>query len=34
MKLVDSLVRQLNAKIEIGREGGASFRIRFQLPSN
>ena len=34
LKLVDSLVRQLDAKIEIGREGGASFVIRFQLPSN
>lgn len=34
LKLVDSLVRQLDAKVEIGREGGTSFRIRFQLPTN
>ena len=34
MKLVDSLVRQLGAKIEIGRKGGASFKIHFQLPAN
>jgi two-component sensor histidine kinase len=33
LKLVDSLVRQLDAKIEIGRNGGACFRIHFKLPS-
>jgi two-component sensor histidine kinase len=32
LKLVDSLVRQLDAKIEIGRKGGARFSIHFQLP--
>ncbi|HYL74057.1 MAG TPA: histidine kinase dimerization/phosphoacceptor domain -containing protein [Bryobacteraceae bacterium] len=32
LKLVDSLVRQLNATIEIGRNRGASFTILFQLP--
>jgi len=34
LKLVDSLVRQLGAKMEIGRDGGSRFRIHFQLPSN
>ena len=34
LKLVDSLVRQLDAKIEIRRQGGASFVIRCQLPGN
>lgn len=33
LELVGSLVRQLGAKIEIGREGGSSFRIHFQLPA-
>lgn len=33
LKLVDSLVRQLNATIEIRRGRGASFMIHFQLPS-
>ena len=32
LELVGSLVRQLGAKIEIGREGGTSFRIHFRLP--
>ena len=31
LELVGSLVRQLGAKIEVGRSGGASFRIHFQL---
>ena len=32
LELVGSLVRQLGAKVEIGRSGGASFRVHFQLP--
>jgi two-component sensor histidine kinase len=34
LELVGSLVRQLGAKLEIGRGGGTSFRIDFQLPNN
>lgn len=34
MELVSSLVRQLSAKLEIGREGGTTFRIHFRLPNN
>ena len=34
LELVNSLVRQLNAAIEIGRERGTTFRIRFPLPNN
>ena len=34
MELVSSLVRQLSAKLEIGRERGTTFRIHFRLPNN
>jgi len=34
MELVSSLVRQLSAKLEIGREGGTTFRIHFRLPNS
>ena len=34
MELVSSLVRQLSATLEIGREGGTTFRIHFRLPNN
>src|SRR5579883_3082164 len=34
LKLVDSLVRQLDASIEIRRDGGACFSIHFHLPSS
>jgi len=34
LELVGSLVRQLVAKLEIGREGGTTFRIHFRLPGN
>lgn len=34
LKLVDSLVRQLDATIDIGRKGGASFTIHFQIPGH
>ena len=34
LELVASLVRQLGAKIEVGRKDGTSFGIHFQLPHN
>jgi two-component sensor histidine kinase len=33
LELVGSLVRQLGAKVEIGRDGGTSFGIHFKLPA-
>lgn len=34
LELVGSLVRQLSATLEIGRERGTSFEIHFRLPTN
>lgn len=34
LELVGSLVRQLGAKLEIGRERGTRFSLDFELPSN
>ena len=34
LELVGGLVRQLGAKMEIGRDGGTRFSLQFEVPSN